>query len=440
VPDLDLLVVADRVLTPDGEVAAAVGVAGGRIRCVLPAGDLPPAARVVRLAADEVLMPGVVDTHVHLQDPGRPEWEDAASATRAAALGGVTTLVDMPLDSDPVTVDLASLAAKRAALAGRCVVDVGLWGGAVPGNAGRRGELLDAGVLGLKAFLSPSGLEDFPPLSADELAAALAELRTRDAVLLVHAEDEGHARPLRAPAPRYAQLLDSRPAEVEAAAVATVVEAARRTGGRAHVVHVSSAASLPLLAKARREQVRVTAETCPHYLAHAAEEVPDGATALKAMPPVRAAADRRALWDALAAGVLDAVVSDHSPGPPGEPGDFALAPPGVSSLQVSLSVVWTEARARGVPLHDVVRWMCRQPAELAGLRRKGRIEAGADADLVVLAPEQEHVVDGRALAHRQPGTPYDGRRLRGVVRRTWLRGADLDDGPARGRLLRRGTN
>ena len=324
----DTVLLADRVITPTGEGPAAVAVAGGRIVAVTELRDAPPAVRTVQLADDEVLMPGLVDTHVHLQESGRPGWEGVESGTRAAALGGTTTVVDMPLDGLPVTVDLASLEAKQRALRGRCGIDVGLWGGAVPGMAGMV-ELQLAGVLGFKAFLAPSGCQEFLPLSPVELTAALRKLVPTGLPLLVHAEDETHALPLRSPAPSYATYLASRPATVETAAVAVVIDAVRRVGGRAHVVHVSSAGAVELLRAARREGLRVTAETCPHYLVRPAETIRDGDTRVKALPAVRGAAEADVLWQALADGVLDLVVSDHSPCAPGtkSTGDFVLAPP-----------------------------------------------------------------------------------------------------------------
>ncbi|MCW2598831.1 MAG: hypothetical protein JWM02_660 [Frankiales bacterium] len=437
-PVCDLVLVGDRVVTPAGERSAAVGVLDGRIAFVGEPADAPPAASVLHLADDEVLMPGLVDTHVHLQEPGCPGWEGAETGTRAAALGGVTTLVDMPLDGQPVTVDLAALQTKRSALQGRCAVDVGLWGGAVPGLAGLEA-VAAAGALGFKAFLAPSGCEQFQPLGPDDLVQALTRLRPTGLPLLVHAEDERLALPLVGPTPHYADFLASRPAAVETDAVAALLEALRVTGGRAHVVHVSSAGSVALLRDAQRDGLAVTAETCPHYLALTAEQVPDGGTQSKALPAVRGAADTDALWAGLAEGVLGLVVSDHSPCAPGgkATGDFSVDAAGVSSLQLRLPLLWTEARDRGHDLVDVARWAAEAPAELAGLSAKGRITVGADADLCVLAPDQELVVDSRTLAHRQPGSPYDGRRLRGVVRSTWLRGERYEAGRYRGRVLSR---
>jgi allantoinase len=419
-----------RVITPDGERPAAVCVRDGRIDTVeryeFGGDDL----------GDLVLMPGLVDTHVHINEPGRTSWEGFATASRAAAAGGVTTLIDMPLNSIPPTVSVAALDQKRAAASGQCMVDVGFWGGAVPGNAAELPALHRAGVFGFKCFLVDSGVPEFPPLDAAGLDAAL---RAVDALFVVHAEDPLAVTPS-APSHRYADFVSSRPHEAECLAVAQVIDTAARLGARAHILHLSSAQALPLLAAAQRDGVQVSAETCPHYLVLTAEDVPDGATEYKCCPPVRDAANREALWQGLAAGTVHCVVSDHSPCPAElKRGDFAAAWGGIASVQLGLSVMWTEARRRGHPLATVVRWMAYRPAELVGLRHKGRIAAGADADLVAFDPDATFLVDPHLLHHRHPVTPYAGQRLTGVVRDVWLRGVRIDGVP-RGRLLTRETN
>jgi allantoinase len=431
------------MVTAAGEGGGAVGVTGGRIAAVEPLDARLDGRRVVELGDDVVLLPGLVDSHVHVDEPGRTEWEGFATATRAAAAGGVTTIVDMPLNSIPPTTDVAALEVKRKSAEGRCFVDVGFWGGAVPGNQGELRALHDAGVFGFKCFLLHSGVDEFPPLPPGSLDAYLATLRTFGGLLIVHAEDAGAID--RAPAPhgpRYLDFLASRPREAENLAIAQVVEAARTSGGRAHILHLSSGDALPMLAGARREGVRITAETCPHYLALCAEEVPDGATQFKCCPPVREAANRELLWQGLADAAIDCVVTDHSPCPPQlkrlDVGDFGLAWGGISSLEVGLPVVWTEARRRGFSLADVVRWMAEGPARLVGLERKGRIAVGYDADLCVFAPDERFVVDPERLHHRHPITAYGGRPEEGVVRGTWLRGQELTGDQPRGRLLTRG--
>jgi allantoinase len=431
---------ADRAVVDGVEQAAAVVVEGERIVAVLPRETDVAASRDVELAADEVLIPGLVDTHVHVNEPGRTEWEGFATATRAAAAGGVTTIVDMPLNSLPPTVDVAALEVKRTAADGQCSVDVGFWGGAVPGNTGELRALHEAGVFGVKCFLIDSGVPEFPPL-LDPLPA-LREVAAFDGLLIAHAEDG--ALVTAAAGRRYADFVASRPGASEDSAIAGLLRLAAETGARVHVVHLSSAGSLPQLAAARAAGVRVSVETCPHYLALTAEEVPDGDTRFKCCPPVRGAGNRDALWAGLADGTIDMVVSDHSPCTPelkrldpADPscGDFGAAWGGIASLQLSLPVVWTEARRRGHTVADVVRWMAERPAALVGLHRKGRIAAGYDADLVVLAPDEPFTVG--ELHHRNPITPYAGRELHGRVRATWLRGAPVGDDPPRGRLLTR---
>jgi allantoinase len=420
-----LILRSRRVVTPQGERPATVRVENGRIVEITAYGDA---------GADvPALLPGLVDTHVHVNEPGRTEWEGFASATRAAAAGGVTTLVDMPLNSIPPTVSVDALSVKRAAArAARVPIDVGFWGGAVPGNADDLPALHAAGVFGFKCFLIDSGVPEFPPLDPAGLDTALTAV---DALFVVHAEDAASVA-AGSPSPRFADFVASRPPRAETRAVATAIGAARRHGARVHVLHLSSAEALPLIAAARADGVRVTAETCPHYLALDAGAVPDGATEFKCCPPIRDAANQDALWAGLAAGTIQCVVSDHSPCPAElKRGDFASAWGGIASVQLGLPVVWTQARRRGVGLAEVVRWMATAPADLVGLPRKGRIEVGADADLVAFDPDAEFEVDPGRLHHRHPVTPYAGARLSGTVRSTWVRGEPA--APGRGRLIER---
>lgn len=431
------------MVTPDGETAGSVGVRDGRIVAVEPAGLT--AERVVELADDEVLMPGVVDAHVHVNDPGRTEWEGFASATRAAAAGGVTTVVDMPLNSIPPTCDPAALDLKRKTAESQAFVDVGFWGGAIPGNVAELRPLHEAGVSGFKCFLLHSGVDEFPPLDADQLELAMREIASFDGLLIVHAED-AHAieHAPEAAGGTYERFLHSRPRGAENLAIAQVIELARWTGCRVHILHVSSSDVLAMLASARRDGVPITAETCPHYLTFAAEEIPDGATQYKCCPPIREAANRELLWQGLREGVIDMVVTDHSPSTPDlkalDTGDFGVAWGGISSLQLGLSAVWTEARARGFALTDIARWMSAAPARHAGLTGKGQIAVGHDADFAVLAPDDTFVVDAARLHHKNAVTPYHGRTLAGVVRQTWLRGEKIDiEAAPQGRLLSRAT-
>lgn len=432
-----------RVVTPEGTRPATVAVSAGRITAVLPHDTtLPPGARCEDFGAD-VLLPGLVDTHVHVNDPGRTEWEGFSTATRAAAAGGITTLLDMPLNSLPPTTTAAHLRTKQLTAGPQVQIDTGFWGGAIPSNTADLRELYAAGVFGFKCFLSPSGVEEFPALDEEQFAHTVAATAALDALLMVHAEDPHQlaAAPQRS-GPRYADFLASRPRTAEHTAIETVISHARRLDARVHILHVSSAGALPLIAAAKEEGVRITAESCPHFLTLTAEEVPDGATEYKCCPPIRESVNQDALWGGLADGTIDAVVSDHSPSTAElKTPDFAAAWGGISSLQLGLSAVWTEARRRGHTLDDLAAWMARGPARLAGLNRKGMIKVGHDADFAVFAAEETFTVDPARLHHRNQITAYAGRTLHGVVRSTWLRGIRIADrgvpsAPA-GRLLER---
>ena len=408
---------------------------------------------------DLVISPGLVDTHVHVNDPGRTEWEGFDTATRAAAAGGVTTIVDMPLNSVPATTTAAALEAKRAAARGRCHIDVAFWGGVVPGNAPDLDALVDAGVRGFKCFLVPSGVPEFGDVDEADLRLALPILARRGLPLLVHAEApdviadfglriaDGNPQPDPQPdpqsnpqsnpqsairIPQYSRYLATRPPEAEVAAIQMMVRLAREFGVHVHIVHVACAEAVAEIARAKAEGVRITAETCPHYLTFVAEEIPDGATEFKCAPPIREARHREALWDGLRSNALDLVATDHSPALPAMKcrGDFMRAWGGIASLELSLAATWTTLNSQdsklsvqSLELMDLARWLSAAPAALAGLgARKGRIAEGCDADLVVWDPDAEWRVDASRLQQRHKLTPYAGRRLRGVVHATYLRG------------------
>lgn len=451
VNDADLVIRSAHVVTPDGIRAASVWVRDGRIAAVREFGDVPAGVELVECGG-QVLMPGLVDTHVHVNEPGRADWEGWETATRAAAAGGVTTIVEMPLNSIPAVTDAAALAAKVASTEGKLHVDTGFWGGVIPGNGGELAALWDAGVLGFKCFLSPSGVDEFPHVGSDDLHEAMPLLAAWGAPLLVHAEapdllDAAAAQLHDADARAYATWLASRPVFSELASVDLMFGLAILHKARVHIVHVSSAKVLETVHE-YRAQFSFTVETCPHYLHFAAEDIPDGATEMKCAPPIRTAADREDLWTALGAGWIDLVASDHSPCPPEmklrDSGDFMRAWGGIASLQLGLPVVWRNARERGYTPAHLAAWMSAAPARLAGLdARKGAIAPGMDADLAVFDPDAEFLVEPAHLFHRHPLSPYVGSVLPGVVTQTWLRGERIFDrgeivGPPRGRTLLRG--
>ena len=415
---------ADRVLIDGHLVPAAVGIDRGRIAFLGAVDAECPAVEDIRLPESVVLLPGFVDTHVHINEPGT-DWEGFETATAAAAMAGITTVVDMPLDCDPVTTSVAALDTKKATAEGNCHVDVGYWGGVVPDNLDSLADLAQAGVRGFKCFLADSGNPNFPHLSPAQFRDAMRLIAELGSVLLVHAESDGVLDAGPAPSGRgYRSFLASRPDAAEDDAVALVIEAAAATNARAHIVHVSSATVLARLAEAKRAGIPVTAETCPHYLTFAAETVPDGGTEFACCPPIRDGANRELLWSALHDGTLDLVVSDHSPCAPRlkGAGDFGRAFGGISSLQLSPRAVWTRAAARGFGLADLSRWMSERPAALAGYADRGRIAVGLRADLCAFDPGALDPVRVATLKHRHPVSPYDGVALRGAVLQTWVAG------------------
>jgi allantoinase len=441
---LDRVIRARSAIVDGAETACAIGIQAGRIATVDVMDAHPDAADHVTLDEGEVLLPGLVDTHVHVNEPGRTEWEGFASATRAAAAGGVTCVIDMPLNSVPPTTTVDALELKQECARSQAWVDIGFWGGAVPGNLGDLPELHEAGVFGFKCFLVDSGVPEFPPLDADGFAAAMKETARLGTLLIVHAEDtEVIEHAPAAGGADYRTFLRSRPHEAEDRAIERIIREARVSGGQAHVLHLSSADALAELHAARAAGVDISVETCPHYLTLDAAGIPGGATQFKCCPPIRDSANRDRLWAGLAGGDLDMIVSDHSPctvelkrlGS----GDFGSAWGGIASLQIGLPLMWSAASERGFSLADVVGWMATAPADRVGLSHKGRIAVGADADLCVFDPHAEFVVDPARLLHKNPISAYAGQPLTGVVRRTWLRGQQVDiDGPPTGRLLRKG--
>ena len=442
-----------RVIVGDRVGPASVHIQRGVITQVAGYNEVPAGIPIEDVGGLTV-MPGLCDSHVHINEPGRTEWEGFLTATRAAAAGGVTTLLDMPLNSIPPTTSLEGLLAKAEAAAGKLWVDVGLCGGVVPGNLDELRPLVDAGALAFKCFLADSGVPEFAHVSEGDLRAAMPLLADLGMPLLCHAEVAGPldsaARVFMDADPRrYATYLASRPKTAEDLAVELVIRQCQQTGARAHIVHLSSADALPLLRAARDGGALISAETCPHYLSLCAEEIPDGATEFKCAPPIRDRKNQDQLWDALREGLIDQVVSDHSPSTSAlkcqGSGDFPSAWGGISSLQLELPVVWTEAAARGRTLVEVCRWMCEMPAQLLRLGdRKGRIAPGNDADLVVFDPEAAFRVHPERLFHRNKLTPYARQTLRGVVISTFVRGQRVyhrgeHSATALGRWLKRGS-
>jgi len=445
-----LVVVRSQRVVVDGAIRpAAIHIRNGAIERIADHGDVPAGAQLDDYG-ELAILPGIVDTHVHLNEPGRTEWEGFATATTAAAIGGVTTLVDMPLNSIPATTSREAFAAKRAAARGQVSVDVGFWGGVVPGNAGELAGMVADGVRGFKCFLVDSGVAEFGWVGERELRPAMGILANERVPLLVHAEvagpiDAATAQLATANPRAYATYLASRPPAAEEQAIQLVTGLCKETGARTHIVHHSAASALSLLEQARAQGLPLTAETCPHYLHFTAETIPDGATAFKCSPPIRDAANREALWRALASGILDFVASDHSPCSPAlkalEQGDYMTAWGGVSGLQLALSIVWSEARQRGHSLIDVAKWMSASPAKLAGLTGiKGAIAIGNHADLIAFDDAATFTVTPERVHHRHKVTPYAGETLHGVVQATYLRGTKVAEGGTliateRGQLL-----
>jgi allantoinase len=408
-------ITSQRVVLPSGVQPATVVLDGPRIAAIEAHG------RADVDYGDLVIMPGLVDSHVHVNEPGRTEWEGFATATRAARTGGITTIVDMPLNSLPPTTSLAALETKQAVAKGD--VNVALWGGVVPGNTHELRPMLEAGARGFKCFLVHSGVDEFPNVDEAQLREAARELAPTGAPLLVHAELPEHLHDAHGDPNDYATYLHSRPNAAEDAAIELLLRVCRETGARMHVVHLSSASALDILHRAREERLPLTAETTPHYLHFEAERVPHGRTEFKCAPPIRERDNREQLWRGLAAGLIDLVVSDHSPCTPElKKGDFMSAWGGIASLQFVLPIVWTNAHARGFTLSDLARWCCASTSRLPGLTTKGAIAIGNDADLVVWSPEESFVVDAAHIEHRHKVTPYLGESLRGAVKHVYVNG------------------
>jgi allantoinase len=432
----DLVIRGNRVILPDGIRPASVHIQAGQIIALAGKTEFPSDCELVD-AGDSVVMPGLIDTHVHVNEPGRTDWEGFETATRAAAAGGITTIVDMPLNSIPPTTSTDGFKVKLEAARARCLIDVAFWGGVIPGNTAELRPMLEAGARGFKCFLIHSGVDEFPHVTEADLRQAMPELAAIDAVLLVHAELPGpieEAVEICAGSdPKlYLSFLQSRPCAAENEAIALMIRLSQETGARVHIVHHSSSDALPLLRKAKTDGGRITVETCPHYLTFAAEEIPDGATEYKCCPPVRERENRERLWESLSDGTIDMVVSDHSPCTPDlklkAQGDYLVAWGGIASLQFGLPLIWTQAESRGFTLRHLTEWMSQRPAQLAGLdQRKGALKTGNDADVLIWNPEATFRVDPEMIHHKHRLTPYNGMRLKGVVEKVFVRGQKVFD-------------
>jgi allantoinase len=437
-----MIIRAQRVVLPDEVAPRSIHIRDGRIVDVAGYDEVASHGEIVQVSDESVVMPGLVDTHVHINSPGRTEWEGFHSATLAAAAGGVTTLVDMPLNSIPPTTTLAGFETKLDQARDDCFVDVGFWGGVVPGNTAELAPMFAAGVVGFKCFLVPSGVDEFEYVTEEHLREAMPELSRLNALLIVHAELPGPIKTTDFSSSDYRAFLESRPRAAEDEAIQLMIRLSREFNTRVHIVHLSSADAIPLLRKAQSDGVRITAETCPHYLHFAAEDIPAGATEFKCCPPIRERANREQLWEGLAAGTIDFIVSDHSPCPGEmklrESGDFMKAWGGIASLQLRLPVIWTEARRRGFSLLDMARWLCANPAKQVRFdSRKGAIAVGKEADLVIWNPDAQFTVSASSLHHRHKITPYNHEPLVGVVQKTFLRGEKIYDVPNGQMLLRK---
>jgi allantoinase len=427
---IDAAIISNRTITPDGIRTAVVLIKDGRITDVvseLPEGDFP-----VTDVGDSVLMPGIVDPHVHINEPGRTDWEGFDTGTKAAIAGGITSLVEMPLNASPVTTTAKAFDEKIKATHGKLHTNCGFWGGVVPGNEKDIEPLIERSVLGFKAFLTDSGIDEFPNVTEEDLRKVMPIIARHGLPLLVHCElSDNTLRP--PPSTRsYAGYLASRPKKWEDDAIALMIRLSEEFNCRTHVVHLSSADSLEQIANAKRNGLPLTVETCQHYLYFNAENIPDDRTEFKCAPPVREKANNERLWQALKEGIIDFVTTDHSPAPPEMKelisGDFIKAWGGISSIQFALPVLWTAAKQHDCDLNDIAKWLCEKPASLPQLRTKGKIAKGYDADFVVWNPDKKFVVTKEIIQHKHKITPYLNEELSGVVEQTWLNGEKVFDG------------
>lgn len=427
----DLIIKGNNILTPDGLRPAVVVVRDGSIYSVSE--TLPENAVTIVDIGNSILMPGIIDPHVHINEPGRTDWEGFETATKAAVAGGVTTLIDMPLNASPVTTSVKALEEKIQAATPQLHCNCGYWGGIIPGNTHEIEGLVHKGVTGFKAFLTHSGIEDFPNVTAADLEMAMPIIARHQLPLLVHCELMPDLQyPLQDNKRSYRQYMASRPSLWEQAAIALMIHLCELYRCQVHIVHLSAAAAIETIRVAKQKGLPLTVETGQHYLYFNAEEIPDGNTSFKCAPPIRERENNAQLWDALKAGIIDFVATDHSPCPPElkqlETGDFTQAWGGIASLQLALPALWTAGKDRGITIPQIARWLCENPAILTGLQhKKGKIAEGYDADLVVWDPEKSFTVNAEDLYHKHKLTPYLNERLFGVVEQTYLKGIKVFD-------------
>lgn len=425
---------SSRVVTPNGLQNATVFIEDGQI-IGLEAGRVQHEGFPLQEHGDDVIMPGLIDPHVHINEPGRTEWEGFDTATKAAAAGGITTLVDMPLNSSPVTTNAAAFRQKLEAAASKTHVNCGFWGGIVPDNLDDLEALLQSGVLGIKAFLTHSGIDDFPNVTEAHLRKGIPLLKKYEVPLLVHCEldtpHDGLAKLDETPR-NYMAYLGSRPRSWEDKAIELMIKLCAEYETKVHIVHLSSSNAIPMLRKAKDAGLDITVETCPHYLYFSAETIPDGATLYKCAPPIREKENNDQLWQALKDDLIDFVATDHSPAPPAlkemQSGNFKKAWGGIAGLQFSLPVTWTKAKNKGFSIADIAKLMSTNVADFLNLgHKKGKLAAGYDADIVIWQPEAAFEVKEAIIQHRHKLSPYLGATLNGLVKQTYVMGFKVFD-------------
>ena len=442
-PIPDFAIASQKVLTLEGEKPAAILIKGEKILDVVSIENIPENCPTEEMG-NNMIMPGLVDAHVHINEPGRTDWEGFETATKAAAAGGITTIVDMPLNCIPVTTTVDALNQKIIATKDQLWIDCGFYGGLIPDNNQDLESLADAGVLGFKAFLSPSGIDEFPNISEKHLREALHILAKKGIPVLVHAELENGATSSEENK-TYKYFQESRPKSWENNAIKLLIQLCREFNVHIHIVHLSSADILPEIAQTRKDGFPLTVETCPHYLHFSSERISDGDTRFKCAPPIWNGENRENLWAGLEEGIINFITSDHSPCTPElknlEAGNFEKAWGGISSIQFALPVIWTECKQRGYSLEQLINWMSKQPAKFIGKdQQKGQISPGFDADLVCWNPDKKYIIKKEVIHHKNKLTPYEGESLYGVVNATFLRGQKVYEngqflGKSKGKII-----